>query len=196
MTTSLCQICKRQAFIIYKINDEHYCPMCTSPLITLDINNLDDSSVPFSVVPFSVVPFSVVPFSVVPYTYCFCNNCNTVCRYNLERKHHTLNIYGNFYFAEVVDHYELNNIKYNGMPAFNSSNYFVYLYNNNNIKLYWKSFEVSDKCSICYEDTCHTTECGHFLCETCIPSLNNNTCPICRTVLKYIQPTTINPDID
>jgi hypothetical protein len=181
MATSLCQICKKQAFIIYKINDEHYCPICTSPLITLDINNLDDYS---------------VPYAAVPYTHCFCNNCNTVCRYNLERKHHTLNIYGNFYFAEVVDHYKLNNIKYNGMPIFNSSSYFLNLYNNKNIKLYWKSFEVSDKCSICYETTCHTTECGHFLCETCIPSLTNNTCPICRTVLKYIQPTIITPDLD
>ena len=181
MTESVCQICKKQTFIIYKINDDHYCPMCTSPLVITDINNYEDNT---------VVPDAVVPDAVVPYTYCFCNKCNTLCRYNLENKHHTLNVYGNFYFAEIVNNYELNNVVYNCMPTFKSLSYFLNLYNNKQIKLFWKSFDIRDSCSICYETTCHTTECGHFLCEKCIPSLNNNTCPICRTLLKYIQPST------
>ena len=174
MTESLCQICKKQAFIIYKINNEHFCPMCTSAASVININNPED---------------------IIPYTYCFCNKCNKICRYNLEKKHHTLNVYGNFYFAEIVDNYEINGLKYNCMPVFNSLNYFLNLYESNNIKMQWKSFEHIDDCSICYEKTCHTTECGHFLCEKCIPNLHLNTCPICRTVLKYIQPSTDNDTI-
>ena len=168
MTESLCQICKKQAFIIYKLNNEHYCPFCTSSILVIDIHYEED---------------------IVPYTYCFCNKCNILCRYNLEKKHHTLNVYGNFYFAEIANNYEINNIFYNVMPKFNSLSYFLQLYETNSIKLIWKSFEKYDNCSICYENTCHTTECGHFLCETCIPKLYLNTCPICRTLFKYIKPS-------
>lgn len=167
----ICQVCKKLEFILYKLNDEHYCPLCAK--LSKNITNLCVDAT---------------------YLYCFCGGCKIVYRYNKTKKHHTLHKYGNFYYAEIIERYTINNITTNNMPTFLSELNFTSVLENPHNKLCWKSFEKTDYCCVCFEETTHTTECGHFLCETCIPSLTDNICPICRKKLEYIQPnSTPNP---
>lgn len=39
------------------------------------------------------------------------------------------------------------------------------------------------QCSVCYESTYTRTNCNHELCVDCWNKINNNSCPICRSIL-------------
>ena len=164
-----CQVCNKLEFILYKLNNDHHCPICTKKSINID--NLDNE-----------------------YTYCYCNECNIAYRYNNKKKHHILHKYGNFYYAEVIEKYCTKGYNVNYMPMFKDEIYFKNLLYDETTTFDWKSYEKQDDCCVCFEKTTHTTECGHFLCEECIPNLKNNTCPMCRKELQYIvkQP---DPDL-
>lgn len=159
-----CQVCRRPELLVYKLNQEHYCPICTR------------------------LASVIAELSNATYTYCYCHaTCKVAFRYHRDHKHHTLHQYGNLYHAEIIDRYTLNGLTTHQLPVFVSQECFVAVNNNENSRLHWKGFYSEEGCCICFEPTTHTTECGHPLCETCIPSLIGNICPICRKVLTYIQ---------
>ncbi len=53
-----------------------------------------------------------------------------------------------------------------------------------------------NECSICWEkiDTEYKTTCNHLFHKNCVDEWlkNNNTCPICRSIIKQIKPVNIN----
>ena len=94
-----CQVCNKLEFILYKLNHDHHCPICTKKSINIDY--LDNV-----------------------YTYCYCNECNIAYRYNNKKKHHILHKYGNFYYAEVIEKYCTKGYNVNYMPMFKDEIYF------------------------------------------------------------------------
>ena len=40
-----------------------------------------------------------------------------------------------------------------------------------------------DICCVCYDKISYQTKCNHFICKSCFYKMNNNKCPICRSVL-------------
>lgn len=41
-----------------------------------------------------------------------------------------------------------------------------------------------NECCVCYDDTAHTIQCGHIICETCVKKIMEHSktlkCPLCR----------------
>lgn len=45
------------------------------------------------------------------------------------------------------------------------------------------SNKKEDICCICYDTISYQTKCNHFICKSCFYKMNNNKCPICRSIL-------------
>jgi hypothetical protein len=56
------------------------------------------------------------------------------------------------------------------------------------IEIYW-----SHECCVCYEPTYDRTPCNHYLCDECNKQINNNLCPMCRSVIKNAEKANNQP---
>ena len=102
---------------------------------------------------------------------------------------------GKLYYAEIISKFTYLNNVFNYCPEFNDfnedrANEFIDLYKKNIIKIDWLKYIPFEECCICFNNTCHFTECSHMVCIDCLKTLLK--CPICRRLLHYKNYTHIS----
>jgi len=131
--------------------------------------------------------FDNICFITLPFTTLFSQSFETYCETEKELKEFissNLNNLIQIKEALLNEKYfyvrKTNKIVFHHLMPSEAINYYNLLPQIINI---FKELRKEEDCSICY-DTGISTKCGHYICMPCLSKLHDNTCPMCRRIIK------------